>query len=77
MLTGKGILIVLFFPMNKHMVRVAWIFLDSVAGSSVLAYSIAWLIIPKRLPGITKTTWQLISAGDCLGNQEYLPKPFY
>ncbi len=46
-----------YLGIDSTIVRIAWVLLAFVAGSFVLAYFIAWFIIPRRQPCPAKTTW--------------------
>lgn len=40
-----------YFDIDSTMVRLGWILFMLIAGSGILAYFIAWLIMPRRSAG--------------------------
>lgn len=42
-----------YFGVDATLIRIAWVLLAFAAGSSILAYILAWFIVPKRQFGTT------------------------
>ncbi len=39
-----------FLGIDSTIIRIVWVLLGFVAGSSILVYIIAWLLMPRREP---------------------------